>query len=278
MRGVRDTNQRRQFVEPDLEQLVLDAQGPHLFDEGVTRCRDSCEGDASVRLLIAQGEFVDEQLLDRRRADLVVLVDTLKHGGWRVDPDSSVEAFREFAVVDVDRRGREPELVVETAEHVEGHERDFDVVVRRQRVLTDDVDVGLEELAITPFLRAFATPHLLHLIAAEREDQMSGVLEHIAGEGHRQIEVQAKLGRIVLGGVEPLDDIDLLVDLTLAGQLLQRFDGPGLDRGEAVKLERLPHDVERSLLDDPPSGQEFGETGEGLWSGHQSTLRKLSCM
>ena len=60
-------------------------------------------------------------------------------------------------------------------------------------VTSDDVDVGLRELAVAALLRSFAAPHLLDLVAAKWKLEAAGVLQHIAGERNRQVEVQAEL-------------------------------------------------------------------------------------
>ena len=112
--------------------------------------------------------------------------------------------------------------------------------MRRQRVAVDDVDVGLEELAVAPLLRPLAAPHLLDLVAAERELQLAGVLQHVAGERHGQVEVQARARRrrsSVGVGLQPAQHVDLLGGLALAQQLVERLDRAGLERREAVQLE-----------------------------------------
>ena len=69
------------------------------------------------------------------------------------------------------------------------------------------------------------------------EDGMPGVFQHVAGEGHRQVEMEAEFVRVPLLCVQAPDDIDLLVDLPLASQLVEGLDGPGLDGCEAVEFE-----------------------------------------
>ena len=52
------------------------------------------------------------------------------------------------------------------------------------------MDVTLIELAEPSALGPFAAPHFLNLVAAEGEGQLLGVLHDVAGQRHRQIEVQ----------------------------------------------------------------------------------------
>ncbi len=132
-----------------------------------------------------------------------------------------------------------------------------------QRVAADDVDVRLRELAEPPLLRALAAPHLLDLVAPERELQVARVLQHVAREGHRQVEVQAeaRVG-LTLAGMQPPQDVDLLVDLALAQHLLERLHRSRLERGEAVQLEHPACGVEDELLDDLPARQPLREAGE----------------
>ena len=117
-----------------------------------------------------------------------------------------------------------------------------DVVVERELALPHDVDVGLRELPVAALLRALAAPRGLDLVAPERELQVAGVLEDVAGEGHRQVEVHPQLlvrrDVLVRVGVQPTQHVDLLVDLPALGEPVQRLDHPGLDVGEPVQLER----------------------------------------
>jgi len=99
-----------------------------------------------------------------------------------------------------------------------------------EHVAIDDVDIGLGELAEPALLRSFPSPDLLDLIPAEGELQVAGVCQDVPGEGHGQVEVESEAGiRLVCGGVESPQHVDLLVDLALAEQLLQGFDRTRLD-------------------------------------------------
>ena len=148
------------------------------------------------------------------------------------------------------------------AERLGDDERHLGLEVRGQLADVDDVDVGLGELAVAALLGPLAAPDLLDLVAAEREGELPGVLEHVARERHGEVEVQAELG--VLAAVssrgEPADAVDLLVGVAaLAEQPLDGLDGPGLERREAVQLEDLADDVEDVQLEEPLGGQELGE-------------------
>ena len=131
-------------------------------------------------------------------------------------------------------------------------ERHLGLEVRGQLADVDDVDVGLGELAEPPLLRPLPAPHLLDLVAAEREGELAGVLEHVAREGHGEVEVQAQRGiPAAVVAREPADAVDLLVGVAaLAEQPLDRLDGPGLERREAVQLEDLADDVEEVQLEE----------------------------
>ena len=75
-----------------------------------------------------------------------------------------------------------------------GHDqRDLDLVVEGQGVASDDVDVGLGELPVATLLWSLPAPHLLDLVAPEREVQLTGVLQHVARERHGEVEVQPEL-------------------------------------------------------------------------------------
>jgi hypothetical protein len=80
---------------------------------------------------------------------------------------------------------------------------------------------------------------LLDLVAPEREGELAGVLQHVARERDGEVEVQSERGiRVGATGGQARDPVDLLVGVAaLAEEPLDRLDGPGLDRGEAVQLE-----------------------------------------
>jgi hypothetical protein len=136
--------------------------------------------------------------------------------------------------------------------------------------------MSTSELAVTPLLGPLPAPHLLDLVAAEGELQRVRVLQHVAGEGHGQVEVQPQLVGLARLGVQPADGVDLLVDLTLLAQPFQWLHGPGLDRGEAVQLEGLTEPVEHEQLDDPGLGRVLGEAGQRLGATHVVLLRSCS--
>ncbi len=124
-----------------------------------------------------------------------------------------------------------------------GHDqRHLRLVVQRQGARVDDVDVGLQELAVPTFLRPLPSPHLLDLVAPEGELQLARILQHVAGERHGQVEMEGELAvgitlGVVVGGQAP-HAVDLLVDLALGQQLLDGLDRTRLDVGETVQLER----------------------------------------
>ena len=64
--------------------------------------------------------------------------------------------------------------------------------------------------------------------------------------------------------MEPPHDVDLLLDVALAGQLTEWLDGTGLDRREPMELERVPDNVKNSVLDDSAGWQELRETAQRL--------------
>ena len=116
-------------------------------------------------------------------------------------------------------------------------------------VASDDVDIGLGELSVAPFLGTLATPCLLYLVSPEREVELAGVLEHVASQGHGEVVVQAEAAVAgIVAGLQAPQDVDLLVDLALAQQLVKRFCSSGLDGGEAVQLERRPQLVDDCKL------------------------------
>ena len=149
--------------------------------------------------------------------------------------------------------------------------RDLGVVAHRQRILADDVDVALVELAEAPFLRALAAVHALDLVAAERKRQLVLVLGHITGQGHGQVKAQRQFGRAaLLQRAGRLHEIDLALGLAagLGQQHLGKFEYRGFDRLEAetavIAADDLEHVVEGALF----AGQQFQGAGRGTGLDH----------
>ncbi len=257
--GVRAVDDGDELLDALVQQHVGDAQRADPVREGCVGRADRGELEAPIRGGRAEARLAGEQVGDLGGADLVELVDGAQHRGRVVGPDAPVEALGELAVVDLDDRRRDGQLG-QDAGHDDGH---LDLVLERQRVAADHVDVGLGELAEPALLGALAAPHLLDLVAPERELQVPGVLEHVAREGHRQVEVQAqaRVG-LALAGVQPTQDVDLLVDLALAQHLLERLHRSRLERGEAVQLEHPSRRVEDELLHHLSAGKPLREAGE----------------
>ena len=77
-------------------------------------------------------------------------------------------------------------------------------MMQRKRAIADDVDVHLVELAEAALLWALAAPDLLDLVALEGEVENARVVQDVAGEGDREVEVQAQLP----GGVGGIGSAD----------------------------------------------------------------------
>ena len=271
--GVDHAGQRVQAL---LQHLGVHAEVAHPGDEGVVGGLDGGQFDALARHLVTQAQVGDEQFGHRGRADLVELVNSLQHRGGVFDAQSAVETFGQFAVVDMHQHRRQAEPVVQLLQRLQHDQRCLDVMVLGERVLADDVDVGLCELPVAALLGTLAAPDLLDLVAAEREVQVPGVLQHVAGQRHGQVEVQAEVIAGVLGcGMQAPDDVDLLGDLALAGQRRHRLHRSGLNAGETVQLEGLPQQVDSRLLDDALGRQELREPGQGLGTSHQASISSV---
>ena len=174
--------------EAGLEQLVLDAEGAHPLHEGGVGHPDGGQLEAAPGLLGGRPGELDELLRDDLGRQLVQLVDHPDRGGHVGDAQAAVEALDQLAVVDLERqRGQR-----QRAERLDHHPHHLDVVVEGQLVAADDVDVGLGELAVAPLLGPLAAPRGLDLVAAERELEPPGVLQHVAGERHGEVEVHAQ--------------------------------------------------------------------------------------
>ena len=251
----------RKLREALLEQLVGLAEFTHALHEGGVLGADRGERERGPRLLRGGTHVLLEVAGHGVRADLLELVDLAQHGGGVGEAHGAVEALGELAVVHAQHERRDGQL----GQRVHDDECQLHVVAERERAVPHHVDVRLRELPRAPLLGALAAPDLLDLVAAEREREVPTVLHHVAREGHGEVEVQgqgalgAGLVRIL---VQARDAVDLLVDLTLAQQLLHGLHRTGLDRGEAVQLEGPPQGVHHVLLHDPLLGEPLGETGQ----------------
>jgi len=265
---VRGIEQPAQRFEALVEQRVGHAERTHLLGERPRRALDPGELEEPALLGLVGAGLCGEEVPDLRRPDLVELVDAAEHRRDVGEADAAGEALDELAVVRQDPHPGHSELgeLAERLGHDEGH---LDLEVLGQRVLGDDVDVGLDELAVAPVLGPLAAPHRLDLVALEGERQPAGVLHDVAGEGHSEVEVETeRILRVPGLGVEPGHREHLLVDLPVLGERGDRLDGAGVEGGEAVELEGVLEQVDDPLLDDAVSGQPFGEPRESCGLGH----------
>ena len=258
---------RGELGEAFVQQLVLYAESAHLLDERAVAGADPGERQTALRLFVGQAGVLDEHGPHLLLGHPVQLVDRPHRRIGVGDPEAGVEALDQLAVVDLQAEAGQADRsrVGEPTERVEHHPGHLHVVVEGEGVATDHVDVGLDELAEPALLRALTAPHLLDLVATEREVELAGVLQHVARERHRQVEVEAQRAArsgVVVLGVQPAKDVDLLGGLALAQELVQRLDGAGLDVGEAVQLEGPGQPLDDLLLDVPLGGQQLGEPAE----------------
>ena len=220
-----------------VEQLVLDAERADLLDERGVGDPDRRQRQAALR---------PARRSRRRRStsssatvvgrQLVELVDDADRGGDVGHAEAAVEALDQLAVVEL-----------EAAAGGIGSASSASTITRITSTSwwngslsrADDVDVGLGELAVAALLRPLAAPRRLDLVAPERELELAGVLEHVAGERHGEVEVQPEPGVAVVGrrpaagaGRRPP-----CRSRRPCAQPVERLDDPGLDVGEAVQLE-----------------------------------------
>ena len=140
--------------------------------------------------------------------------------------------------------------------------------MERELAVTHNVDVRLREFTEATVLRTLTAPHLLDLVALEREIQLVRILHHVAGEGNGQVEVQTHT--LVLGsacarrrglqGLQAVEHVDLLRGLALCFELLEGLDRTGFDARKAVQFKHAPQLIEDVHLNDAALGEPFGET------------------
>ncbi len=240
----------RELGEAAVEQVVADAEALHALDDRAVGDPDRRQLQTAPCLLGGRAGVVDEEAGHGVGRELVELVDGADRGHDVGDTEPAVEALDQLAVVDLERQRGQGKC----AERLHHHPHHLHVVVEGQLVAADDVDVGLGELAVATLLRALAAPGRLDLEAPERELEVPGVLQHVAGEGDGEVEVHPQT-RVVAGvrRLHPPQDVDLLVDLAALGETVERLDRAGLDVGEAVQLEGVRQGGDHLTLDDAGS-------------------------
>ena len=269
--GARGIQQRAQLAQALLQEGPRQAQLRHPgADLGGRSAADARHLQQRARLRGSDatgGELPGDAL----RADLVEFVQAPQRGVHVADPQALTRALDDLAVVHEDPHGRDRQGV-EGLRHDQGQ---VDLEVERELPVAHHVDVGLREFAEAPLLRALTAPHLLDLVALEGEVQLVGVLDDVARERDREVEVEAHAALLAgaaapllgLEGLQAVEDVDLLRGLALGLQLLQGLDGARLDPAEPVQLEDAAQGVEHVLLDDAPVGQPLGKSGQGC-AGH----------
>ena len=219
--------QRRQRLEAGIEQRVFDAECADLCGEVRGVGFDRSEPQAQLLLFLIRSGFDGEQLRHFLGPDLVVLVQAAQNGLDVRQSDAAGEAFEQPPVVDDDPDAGHAQWC-ESGEGIGDGQRDLDLEVAGQFAVGDDVDIGLDEFPVAAGLGAFAAPDGLDARGFEREAQFVRVVRDVPGQGHREIEVETE--RVALGafGVQAGDGEDLLVDLSVLGQLADRFDRPAV--------------------------------------------------
>src|SRR5665647_1846666 len=182
-----DTDDRGQLSQTLGERLVLDAQCVHPLDKALVRRTDPGQGQAPLGLFGGRARGL-QQIGDVSRTDLVQLVNDPQHRRDVGEAHAEIEPLGNLAVVHLDPERADRQL----AERIGDHQRQLGLVVRCKLAHVDDVDVALQELAVSPLLGTLTTPYRLDLVAAEGERQLAGVLQDVSRERDGQVEVQPK--------------------------------------------------------------------------------------
>ncbi len=123
-----------------------------------------------MRLTVIQSRLGSQQSPNRVRPDLVEFVHDPHDVVDVRRADPGVEPLDQLAVVHLKPKAGQK---LQASQGLNHDARNFDVVVERERVATDDVDVGLGELPVAPFLRSLTAPGLLDLVAPEGKVQLA---------------------------------------------------------------------------------------------------------
>src|SRR5438105_15008945 len=155
------------------------------------------------------------------------------------DAEMLQDALQQLAVVDADAEFADRHLL----KHAVDDARDLGLGEIAQRIAIDDVDVALVELAepASSYLRVFAAPHPLDLIAAKRKRKLALAHGDVAREWNGQVEAQsAFLGRFVFIGPrgQASQRIDLLLEATLEVSTSVR-SAEGVSIGRKPKRSKL---------------------------------------
>jgi hypothetical protein len=149
----------------------------------------------------------------------------------------------------------DPQLVPADIErcHQPTYERQhLGVSYRRGR--PDDVDVGLNEFALSSGLRILTAPDGRDVIALERQPDRLGVLRGEPGERDCQVEPQGNLAVAVVAELVDLT-LNLGVGIELAEQHFAVLQGRRVDRCETKVAEHALRTLDAPLLDDRALGQ-----------------------
>ena len=261
---IRSVEQLGELTQALFEQFPIHAEAsqaiPNLSRIGRTNLRHLQQ---HVRLIAVNTGF-SELGSHTLRTDLVDLVQATQ-GSLNVrHAEGLAHALDDLAVVDEHAHRRDRQIV----EGLGHHERQIDLEVEGQLTVTYDVDIRLREFTEATILRTLAAPHLLDLVALEREVQFVRILNHVAGERNGQVEVQTH--SLILGSartrirglqrLQSIQNIDLLGGLTFGFQLLQGLNRPGFDTRKPVQFKHAPQLVKDVHLDDAALREPFGET------------------
>ena len=150
--------------------------------------------------------------------------------------------------------------------------RHLGVELQRQGFLGDNVDIGLVKLAEASFLRAFAAPDLLNLIAFKGKMQAAVVLPHVTGERYGQIEMQSHFPFRLGLSLQAAYGIDLFVDFAFGFEYADSFNRRCLQAGVAVQFVHAADSVYIMLFNQSLRGQPFGEAAYRCRFYHNLTI------
>ena len=187
-RRVNGADHEAQFLECVRDVVARDPERSNLVGEVLVSRLDTREGKAAVSLLFACPHLFDEELAHLRFPHLCEFVELAQNAFDIAQAKRLKNPLRELAIVNRDGETGNRKL----AKYFGHDDRDVGIHVRRQSILPDDVDIGLVKLPKATVLGTLAAPHLLDLVAAEREREVVLVLKHVARERNGEVKVKAE--------------------------------------------------------------------------------------
>ena len=122
----------------------------------------------------------------------------------------------------------------------------------RQRAVTHYINICLGKFPVPALLRTLPPPYFLYLPALEGENKAARIFNHISGQRHSKVKMEAKMvfyrGIILPKFLEAGQQIYLLARLPLFQQAGARLHCACFDPQKSMKLENPAKSIDNTLF------------------------------